>query len=320
MISDFAAGLPYIQARANNVVRRVTVGDDPRPLPLLIAVKGGIHCGCETQLEAYEFCIGGGEDADIMLLDDVFAGPYINVSIRPSVFGQIATVRTERTDIGICEKPLVSAVSYERLPCTFQVAGSSIAITVDVAAPKARLRPSNAALATGGAILGGLIILANIGLNPLDTNRHFDLDPFMPKDSFSDTGLVDPGLFLSIVRTRIADADFSDQLRVSEQGHGVTRIIGEVPMSDMSRWEELRRELDTIDASQVIVSDVKLSPALSNMPAVATVRLGDPPHIVLFDGSIVGVGEEMHEGWRVTDIQTTGFSLTRRDEAIFVSF
>lgn len=306
-----------VRSRVNRTAYRLTRESGPPP-PLEVEILSGVHARCTTELTLPDFTIGGGEDHDLMLIDDCIAGEPVRVAARRTLLGPVLIVSTARTDVAVDGQSLAGSDGIERLPCRLTVGEVTMVIRERPAATggvrsgraewlvAAALAVAGlAALAApwalqGGGASGQVLTLAETAASPLPANGA-------------------PAV-LAGIEGRISASGLADHLTTAERPDGTLVVSGRLPPSKMALWRELQRELDGQVEPGRLLMQVSQASDLADVPAIRLVRLGAEPQLLLADRRTVSVGDELVDGWRVAEIAADGLTVSRGGETVRMTY
>ncbi|MEJ6402703.1 SctD/MshK family protein [Yoonia sp. 2307UL14-13] len=314
--------------------------DNNADLVVNVEVLNGLHKGSKADLKASNLVIGSDTDHDIMLVDDEVLGSAIHVRCCRSLFGTLLTVTTDRDDISLNGKsvrPNDQTVT-ERLPCELTINGISMrfcalnggqiakSVAPDQVALVALVAVAVAAF-SGQAYLDSQSPSQGIVLNQSPSEQQSaGTTPDITLATASDVSSVaepveeterDPA---AIIRETVKDAGMANFVEVAPTPSGIILISGQVPPERMSEWRQVRQEIDTKTAENIVIADVTETKSLTDLPPIAAVNLGSDPKVIFANGIVSRVGDRVVDDWAIASISQDSLQLRRHDEAIDVSF
>ena len=272
-------------------------------------VSGGIQEGSYAALPAQSFRIGSSWKDDLLLIDDPDSKP-VNVQRSPSVFGELLSFDSERTDLLVNGAPLETEGNYFRVPCKVEIGQHILEIAPAHAEIQQRKPPTRLVWVMGTASLILFAVILALGPSePKDVPRRTVVE-----SSLNGVELYDKALNI------ITGSGLSEDLDVSLDESQALQISGEIPERFDSSWEDLQVQLDENLTGAAIKKDVSLREKIENVPTVTLVAMGADPFLLLADGRKVRVGEVMTEGWRLEAIEMKHFTLTKNDNSLELRF
>jgi len=324
MASFLDANQAHISSQGRRFLRRI--------IPVIaapatqIAINSGLQSGLTHRFEATSLVIGSDDKSDLVLLDDDIALGHVTVHIQRSLFGEVASVTTSETNVvfaGEAVKPGVQT-PFETLPTRLSIAGTHLDLAPfdpneGAHRPWWKNRWVRVGLLIGLPLLFVLPVNYPQGLLPGGTPSSRFVVEFEPEVKLQPVAAVDAPVSASDLRYRISTSGFADMVRVRAVAGGLL-AEGTVPQSRMSEWHKILQWYDSASADELLVSKVKPSSELSELPPIASIRLSEPRGVILADKRRVGLGEELKDGWVLQSLTNTGMVLTRDGESFGVAF
>ncbi|WP_299507339.1 hypothetical protein [uncultured Roseobacter sp.] len=286
---------------------------------LAVGVLSGSQAGTSTEIDVSNFTVGPDPTNDIMILDDEALGGEARFSIETSFFGPLLTIETARRDLRIdgaaIEPDLPSAP--ERLPCKVDFNGVLLRFqSTDYLVPVRPHRRYQAIVRLSFLVafsaFAAHLYIANSPEPPFVLHSEPSFNALEPR-----TAVVASE---HVVNELIVEAGLSPQLQVEQAGAGTLSISGLLPSDKMKDWYRIRGEIDGAASGTVIISDVSEMPTLSQLPAIAVIRLSPTPTIILANGTKLGLGDPIDGDWIIRSIGVETLEVERGDETVTVSF
>ncbi len=272
-------------------------------------VSGGIQEGSYAALPAQSFRIGSSWKDDLLLIDDPESKP-VNVRRSPSVFGELLSFDSERTDLLVNGAPVDAEGNYFRVPCKVEVGQHVLEIATAHVEIQQHKQPTGPIWVMGAAALMLFAFILALGPSgPRDVPRRTVVE-----SSLGGVELYDKAL------TIVTGSGLADDLNVSLDESQALQISGEIPERFDASWEELQVQLDENLTGAAIKKDVSLREKIENVPTITLAATGVDPFLLLADGRKVRVGEIMTEGWRLEEIEMEHFTLTKNENSLELRF
>ena len=301
---------------------------------VVLTVDGGLHDGLSRTVTGCEIRVGSGPDDDILLLDDGLDAGHVTLALNTTIFGTALIASGAGTGVtvnGHAVEPGKTSQPY-RLPAQLRIHD----VTLDIDARHEAPRPPGRARVAATAVwrrwwikwpvlvFACLVFLAI----PRDIYSSRDAQRFALRQSNGPLAADPPagtdgpaGDTLAGIEARIAEEpELSRFLSVSGGSGGVIYVTGSIPVELQPDWRAIQAWHDGIDGSRPLLSRVSVAPVLSELPAIASVRLGETPQLIFSAGTRAGIGDTIGGDWTVTTIDAEGMQLDRGPETIAIEF
>lgn len=294
-------------------------GDETPAPKLSVSVLQGLHVGSTTQVEGSTLVIGDDPEHDVMLLDDAFDGVSLRVTVERSILGSFVTLGGTTQATRINGAPASGAP--EKLPCDLSVGEVTVRITDPSMQTKRRRGPLLGAIAAGLAAVAGL----GIALGPFNSPSKVPLRVVVAAEAAAlpvAAAAVDAPSAKDWLVAQTQDAGLEDSLTVNRRGAGAgaLAVVGKLNANDMKSWRSIHAEFDARAFPEVLLTEIALAPTLPRVPAIATVRLGAAPALVLAGGDELTIGQSIGDGWTLQDITHDGIVVRRRNEDLTIKY
>lgn len=301
-----------MQARMWRAAQRVSFGEEEGQ-DIRLTVLSGLHKGSETYLTGGIGTIGAEPSDDVMLVDDDAVGPQVHLTATSSLLGTILRVSSKRQDLKVEGSPLRDGETWTRLPCTLSFGE----IEIELCDPPDA--PPGLDLLRGGSVwvLAIAIMAAAYMLAPTRPPLWQVAAPAEPVVMAASEVLPDP---VTLVSEKLAAANLADHLTVSHAGNGAVMVSGSLPKTLMRDWRVLRMQHDSEASGVGIMSKVRPMRDLVELPAIAAVRFGADPSLLMGNGETLHPGGKLPDGWVISKIEQDGVMLSRRGERLKVNF
>ncbi len=290
---------------------------DRTPAPKLsVSVLQGLHAGSMTLVEGSTLVIGDDPEHDIMLLDDAFDGISLRVTVERSILGSFVTFDGTTQVAQVNGAPANGAP--EKLPCEVSVGDVTLRIADPSIQAKRRRGPLLGAIAVGAVAFIGTGIALGSSQAPSKAPMRVLVAAeaaTVPAVAAADTKSAKDWL---VEQTR--DAGLADSLTFTWRGVGALAVVGSLNAKDMTSWRRIHSEFDARAFPEVLLTEITLVPTLPTVPAIATVRLGTAPALVLAGGDELTIGQSIGDGWTLQDITLEGMVVRRRNEDLTINY
>ncbi len=288
-----------------------------------IGVQGGLHDMVSVSLPGEDIRVGSSFDCDVVLLDDEIAPEHLRIMARPSILGAAVSIETKEADVMLNGHPVRVGrpTPYTSLPATLTVSKVTLKLATHQVSTRRSARLAGFLSNTFTTVLlAGLIVIVPPSLM-VGLGRNSNLVVSLQQDATPEAGAEQPVQpFLDQLNSRIAAATLKSFLDVTLSPDGVLFVQGAVPPAKLAAWEEIHRWFDALPGAPPLNSRVAGTPILDELPAIAAVRLSDPPEIRFADGHVSRIGDDVSDGWKIADITNDGLVLQRNSEELRVAF
>ena len=281
------------------------------PPPLLVRVLDGPQEGCEAVLSDGLVVMGGGLEDDVTLLDASLGDGAVTLAVAASPLGPLVSLRGVRGAPPLAGLPPVGAPF--RLPR-------------EIALGDVRLRLSSARATEGRTLrAGGPGTLAALGLGlalvalvlPLGAPSAHRFAPARDGGVDAAAGRPDDvGVMTGLLR----EGGLDPFLDAAENGTDLVVVEGTLPEDRLPDWRRVHNAYDSAAHERTLLTRIEIAPAEPTLPAIAAVRLTDPPALVLSGGGELRSGEVVADDWTIGAITPEGVALERGTERLVVEF
>jgi hypothetical protein len=275
----------------------------PRETELEISVEKGLHAGSLIAVSATSFTIGGEED-DILLFDSCFVARQIAVTVQALYPFPLVTLEAEEgwfeTSGAPSSAPYNTGRKDHLLPVS--LSNDEMSFTISRAARERpfRERAALSAIALALFLLIFAMLIPRQGAGLLEPAPRFE-------EAHAEAQQISPQ---SRLQQLLESAGFEDDLVVTISGPDTIEISGWIQLSQVTAWEELHLNLDSIFPMKTIITRVATHPGLANVPGISVVSLGDNPRLILIDGRELEIGDRLVGEWVIDEITPTHIGVT----------
>ncbi|MEO0931306.1 MAG: hypothetical protein AAFY14_11760 [Pseudomonadota bacterium] len=286
-------------------------------IALQFEIAGGLHIGSRTTLSKKSVVVGSAPTDDIMLLDEEISTGTVTLAADTSILGAMISVSTRRDDVAVGGVNITDPRGMQTflLPCTIDIGGIPIRLSAERSTSTTGLtvREFTAIIALCWVGILGLGFAFNWGQ---PTTSQYAVVAEAGKTDLEPPAVIDPGE----VARMLHDAGLSDYLRVVPKSEDALAVVGSLPVDLKTQWLEVRRDLDALSDRLVVFSEFDERANRPQIPAIAVVRLGQDPALIFADDRVAGIGDPVGDGWSISAITDTDFSITRYGNDLTVSY
>lgn len=272
--------------------------------PVLLEVVKGAQTGSMSIVESNSFTIGSSLDDEIFLVD---GDGVVTVDIRRTPIGTFVALTTDRDDVKFGTMLIKKKSDPIRLPCILSIAKTDIALSKAAESFKDDIllerRPHLQLV-----ILGLFTLLSASLLFVQYQSKNSSISRGNVVDVSSVRSNPTP---MSRVGALLDDSRFRSRVVLTQLDNATFSLSGTVPQHEQAAWQEFREELDRALIGYSLVSNVQVTPPLTNLPAVSIVVSSPNPFVVLSGGRKVAIGDTFIDGWILTEINETELIVAR---------
>lgn len=284
-------------------------------------IQNGLSESVSKEVFARTFRIGSALDGNIVLLDDGVEDEHSVMSLKSSVFGPIMSVRALAGDVEVDGVPLAIGTSsgFRALPQTISVAGIEILVDgSEVPGQRRREIVNHISKVALSIVLFAAILLFSF---QFVNQPRFSFDLGLGyTEAWNNEGDVPPRLSEVIERVN-AELDrlgLSSSLSAEVRETGSLAITGTLMADRVVDWRKFQLWYDQ-NEEPVLLSGVTLAPSLNDVPPIASFGLIEPKYVRLSTGRLVRVGDELHSGLTLVDVEEDAIVLRRSDNDAVIS-
>lgn len=280
-----------------------------------IEITSGRHSGSISTFEQEGLSIGGTEDCDVLLLDKGLEDVSAQLTFSWSAFGILVECNAHGASIVMNGSKVEDGTSQTaRLPCVIEIDDVSIRVcrSSEDRMPQIFVRAAIICVALLGiASLAGAIILAQTKSTQVVVSNDAPAEQTTPQPSVS---------ALELVEAQLLDAKLSTHLNVVELPNRVISLTGNLPEDRAADWRDVRAKIDAELGSRILITDIAVVSSKPRIPAIAHIRLGNAPLLAFASGDTAGIGDRLDNGWMITEISATTFTISREDELLTLTY
>lgn len=325
--------LPFVDAKVHSElvsdkVKRLLRVDQflKRGVTFNLSVQGGILDGLASEVYARKYVIGQSLDSDTVLLDERIIAQHLELHFKASAFGPVVSVKALGAGASIDDEEVAPGESskFFSLPVRVSLFDTVFEITPHrnekiMISKEMRNSLYRARYAMTVAVVGIL------GWQLAQSSAfHFELalgTPELPYDIVQ-SEQHDTERFTRVtqaVEQKLDELGLASHVTAQVNNTGALRLSGTLQSDKVSEWRAFREWYDESETF-VLLSNVNITPRLVNLPAIASIKLTEPPMVILVDGSQVGVGDVFFDDVRLQAIHENHFVLLHQNEEMMVSF
>lgn len=277
-------------------------------IPIKVFVECGLHAGSSQICDAEQLQIGDDMSDAIMLVDPSIRGDKVFIQNLPSIFSPFVAIETSRTDVFANGKKIDGKI-LKRLPFCLKIADVSLRLS--------KGQPSQINWHASGAMFA-----ASLAVIAFSAERYLARRDSMPIQMVQAEEHVEAqtGASFELVKSQISSAGLEYLITANENLDGSISISGNLPLSQMDSWNNVRQEIDRVTFDVPIQSNVNQNSGLPELPPFAAISLAENPQLILAGGERWSVGSSIGQGWLITKITDTHILVERGTEQIEVSF
>lgn len=282
------------------------------PPPLIFEVIEGDQGGCTACVDRREFTVGSEFEDDLLVLEG--SGSF-QASVEQTILGTSLRLKTERSDVKINGKSVDCEAGPQILPCRIAIGDTVLWVEPQSAESnvdsgrddyKRFVVLSLVMLALVFAVFGYLNRTQSVAIVAAGSDR-------------ATTEVSSLNIAFQRASAVIDESGLSRSLSVQRVDDKTFKIVGQVYERDEDDWHRLRQQVDEILAGGTILNAVRLSPSISNSPAISLLIIGDNPVVVLSDGRRLLRGDDLVPGWTIDEVTSKSIDVVRGDERVTIS-
>ncbi|MEP3299207.1 MAG: hypothetical protein ABJO27_22490, partial [Pseudoruegeria sp.] len=121
------------------------------------------------------------------------------------------------------------------------------------------------------------------------------------------------------VQEKLDELELAEYLDVSLDSSGAVGLNGMLRSDKEIAWKQFRRWYDENETS-VLLSRVTMAPDLTEFPAISSVKLNEPQLIKLRSGAQIRIGDVIHNGLKLKEVNKGYLILDDDGEDLMISF
>ncbi|GGG84049.1 hypothetical protein GCM10011415_37600 [Salipiger pallidus] len=319
MIDGLVSQMRWSAARLERRIRGALALD--REAEIEMGSTGGLLQGSRRQFSGNLVDIGSGPQDDVRLPDEDVVEGHVRIHLRPTAFGIFMTVEARGAGVVVDgDEVAQGSESHEiRLPATLELGSASMRLAPPESA-SARRSTQSMTFGVGcvvaslllGVVFGALVPPSGVEMRA--TAPYRPTEPALPPEGAPERQAM------QTVRERLTEVGLSPFIEADLAPGGTLVVNGVIPARAEPDWRSFNRWYDRQPGLPVMVRNVTVAGGLSDLPAIALIHLEEPRQVQFADGTRVGKGDLVVDGWQVEAIADTEMTLTRRGERIAVSY
>ncbi|KAB7613615.1 hypothetical protein F9L33_09550 [Amylibacter sp. SFDW26] len=291
-----------------------------------IAVEGGFHDGSEQVVSGGSATIGSEETCDLVLLDDNVEAKHVSLNFRKSIFGDVVKISTLQNNVYLNKREVKAGedTAFVSLPLIMTIGNVKLNLFSEGVGLKASggKKPSlfDRALKIGLMIVLfiGFLFLAENVIRTISVSNYAIMVPNY--NNRAELAENNNNESVKQLKEKLMETGLSKYVSLEQSTDTGIVVSGTLPESLMPSWTALHKWYDSQPNITLLTSKVSSAPLLSDLPAIAAIRLSEPSEIVLLDGNRINVGDPIKDGWIVRKISETGLLLERGGEELNINF
>lgn len=313
--------------------RRV-VTDAAKDTDIQVDITSGFQAGLSRKLRVSELSFGADGANDVVLLDDAATPKNVKINFFRSAFGTLADVHAADGALTVADAKLAAGetLTDQTLPLTVNVGETRIVLRradEKVAAKTSKVKAATYSSAGrffrhdpvlvtsfAGFFVALFAAFVMSGPSNFSDNHYVTLNnPTAQPTAVIEKVETD---WTVQVQERLVEFELADHIRIDELPSGLLRLTGRISDEDVTSVRAMQTWIDTQADMPTTLWKLKRSPKLDMVPTVSMVRLSEPAGVYLENGAEVRLGQNVIDGWTLTDVTQNEITLERDGESIRV--
>jgi hypothetical protein len=274
---------------------------------LRLTVTSGASSGATALVDTSGCKIGSGLNDDFVLIAyDLFeshaqvsGGSLPFMRARVSALGGSVRVGARDIDPG----------QFADVPLPAQIKAGGCEILIERPALTSRH------MAFVGATLG-LMLMGLIGYQVITATTPIATE-FKPIAAANpETEMVSDAL----VREKLVSLGLDAQIRLNRAPDGSITLGGQFTTRTADAWREFLQWYDAQPNLPMLLNSVTRADGRDDLPKIGSVWAQEPPELVMEDGRVVRVGEQLDINWRFDGITEKGIEISRNGAKVLIEF